>query len=147
MPSANAISIRPDGWAVGLGQQLRNHHRRFEGSFLAHVLRRVLQGMLRELYAENDQLRLMIQRLTRHQVGRRSEQLTVEQLQFGLEDREQTVAEHQAAQDAAEPADGCKQSPRADRRPARNHGALPSHLPRYEVVIDARAGSLPLLAA
>jgi hypothetical protein len=89
----------------------------------------VLQAMLRELYAENDKLRLMIQRLTRHQFGRRSEQLTVEQLQFGLEDREQTVAEHQAAQDAAEPADDCKQSPRADRRPARNHGALPSHLP------------------
>ncbi len=33
----------------------------------------VLQEMLRELYAENDKLRLMIQRLTRHQFGRRSE--------------------------------------------------------------------------
>jgi hypothetical protein len=54
----------------------------------------VLQEMLRELYAENDKLRLMIQRLTRHQFGRRSEQLTVEQLQLGLEDREQTVAEN-----------------------------------------------------
>jgi len=95
--------------------------------------------MLRELYAENDKLRLMIQRLTRHQFGRRSEQLTVEQLQFGLEDREQTVAEHQAA----EPADDCKQSPRADRRPARNHGALPSHLPRYEVVIDVEQEACP----
>ena len=67
--------------------------------------------MLRELYAENDKLRLLIQRLTRHQFGRRSEQLTAEQLQFGLEDLEQTVAEHQAAQDAAEPADDCKPSP------------------------------------
>jgi hypothetical protein len=38
----------------------------------------VLQELLRELYAENDKLRLLIQRLTRHQFGRRSEQLTVE---------------------------------------------------------------------
>jgi transposase len=60
----------------------------------------VLQQMLRDLYAENDKLRLLIDRLTRHQFGRRSEQLGVEQLQLGLEDQEQTVAEHQAAQDA-----------------------------------------------
>ena len=64
----------------------------------------VLQEMLRELSVENDKLRLLIQRLTRHQFGRRSEQLMAEQLQLGLEDQEQTVAEHQAAQDAAEPA-------------------------------------------
>ena len=103
----------------------------------------VLQEMLRELSVENDKLRLLIQRLTRHQFGRRSEQLMAEQLQFGLEDQEQTVAEHQAAQDAAEPADGGKPSPRADRRPARNHGALPSHLPRYEVVIDVEHKTCP----
>jgi len=35
----------------------------------------VLQQMLRDLYAENDKLRLLIDRLTRHQFGRRSEQL------------------------------------------------------------------------
>jgi transposase len=103
----------------------------------------VLQEMLRELYAENDKLRLLIQRLTRHQFGRRSEQLTAEQLQFGLEDQEQTVAEHQAAQDAAEPAVEAQSRSRADRRPARNHGALPLHLPRYEVVIDAAHEACP----
>ena len=54
-----------------------------------------------ELHAENDKLRLLIQRLLRHQFGRRSEQLTGDQLQFGLEDLEQTIAENQAAQDAA----------------------------------------------
>ena len=52
----------------------------------------LLQQMLRELYAENDKLRLLIQRFTRHEFGRRSEQLTPDQLQFGLEDQEQTVA-------------------------------------------------------
>ncbi|MDR3387645.1 MAG: IS66 family transposase zinc-finger binding domain-containing protein, partial [Rudaea sp.] len=102
----------------------------------------VLQQMLQELLAENDKLRLLIERLTRHQFGRRSEQLTAEQLQFGLEDQEQTIAEHQAAQDAAEPADDPKPRSRA-ARPTRNHGALPSHLPRYEVVIDADHAACP----
>jgi hypothetical protein len=74
----------------------------------------VLQRMLRELHAENDKLRLLIQRLTRHQFGRRSEQLSAEQLQLGLEDLEQTAAENQARQDAAEPASGRKPKPRAD---------------------------------
>jgi transposase len=110
----------------------------------------VLQQMLRavlhqqgELHAENDKLRLLIQRLTRHQFGRRSEQLTAEQLQFGLEDLEQTIAENLAGQDAADPAGDQKpKQPRAER-PARNHGALPAHLPRYEVVIDAAHAACP----
>ena len=106
----------------------------------------ILQQMLREvvtvttqqhaeLHAENDKLRLLIQRLLRHQFGRRSEQLDADQLQFGLEDLEQTVAENQAGQDAADPAND-QQRQRREARPNRNHGALPAHLPRYEVVID-----------
>ena len=102
----------------------------------------VLQQMLRELYAENDKLRLLIDRLTRHQFGRSSEQLVVEQLQFGLEDQEQTVAEHRAAQEAAERTDGAKARPHSGC-PARNHGALPSHLPRYEVVIGVEHEACP----
>jgi transposase len=107
----------------------------------------VLQQILRELYAENDKLRLLIERLTRHQFGRRSEQLTVEQLQFGLEDQEQVAAEREASQDAASqdtaaPTNGAKTRSRAPR-PARNHGALPSHLPRYEVVIDVAHEACP----
>ena len=102
----------------------------------------LLQGVLRELYAENDKLRLLIQRLTRHQFGRRSEQLTAEQLQFGLEDLEQTQAESQTAQDAAEPTGDRKPKPRGDRT-ARNLGALPAHLPRYEVVIDTGHDACP----
>lgn len=102
----------------------------------------LLRQMLRELYAENDKLRLLLQRLARHQFGRRSEHLTDEQLQLGLEDLEQTVAENQAGQDAAEPSVDRKPHPRADR-PARNHGALPAHLPRYAVVIDAEPAACP----
>src|SRR5580704_6648549 len=105
------------------------------------MLRAVLhqQG---ELHAENDKLRLLIQRLTRQQYGRRSEQLTADQLQFGLEDLEQTIAENQAGQDAAELTSGGKPKVRTER-PARNHGMLPAHLPRYEVIVDAEHGSCP----
>jgi transposase len=109
----------------------------------------LLQQMLRaalhqqgELHAENDKLRLLIQRLMRHQFGRRSEQLTADQLQFGLEDLEQTIAENQAGADAADTTRDQKPRPRAER-PARNHGALPAHLPRYEVVIDAEHDACP----
>ena len=108
---------------------------------LHHMLRTVVHHQ-HELHAENDKLRLLIQRLLRQQFGRRSEQLSPDQLQFGLEDLEQTVAENQAGQDAASPAE---QRPRRMARPNRNHGALPAHLPRYEVVIDVdRRGRLTL---
>ena len=88
-----------------------------------------LQLMLRtvvlqqgELAAENDKLRLLIQRLTRHQFGRRSEQLTPDQLQLALEELKQTIAANQAGQDAAAAAAGLTRKPRAEA-PNRNHGA------------------------
>ena len=97
------------------------------------LLQQMLRQVVQEMGAENDTLRLLIQRLVRHQFGRRSEQLSAEQLQLGLEDLEQTVAANQAAQEAvgSEPK---QPNPRA--RPQRNLGALPTHLPRYEVVVD-----------
>jgi transposase len=108
----------------------------------------LLQRMLRqvvhehdELQAQNDKLALLIRRLVRHQFGRRSEQLTADQLQLGLEDLEQTVAANQAAQEAAAPAP--KQAkPRAER-PQRNLGDLPAHLPRYEVWVDVESRECP----
>jgi transposase len=95
-----------------------------------------------ELHAENDKLRLLIQRLTRHQFGRRSEQLTPDQLQLALEELEQTIAANQAGQDAAAASSGLPRQPRAEQ-PGRNHGALPAHLPRYEVVIDVEDRDCP----
>ena len=109
---------------------------------LQQMLRTVLhqQGALA---AENDKLRLLIQRLTRHQFGRRSERLTPDQLQLGLEALEQAIAANQAAQAAA--ADAVVAPTRQPRpeRPARNHGALPAHLPRYEVVMDIEDRACP----
>ena len=105
------------------------------------MLRTVLlqQGALA---AENDKMRLLIQRLTRHQFGRRSEQLTPDQLQLALEDLEQTIAANQAGQDSVAALAGLVRKPRAEV-PGRNHGALPVHLPRYEVVVDVEDRACP----
>jgi transposase len=94
------------------------------------------------LAAENDKLRMLIQRLTRHQFGRRSEQLTPDQLQLALEELEQTISANQAGQDAAAAAAGLTRKPRTEA-PGRNHGALPAHLPRYEVVVDVEDRACP----
>jgi transposase len=101
-----------------------------------------LQGAVQERDAEIDKLQLLIKRLLRQQFGRRSEQLTPDQLLLGIEDLEQTIAESQAAQDAADPA-ADKPRPRREARPNRNHGALPAHLPRYEVLIDVERRDCP----
>ena len=101
-----------------------------------------LQGAVQEREAENDKLRLLIQRLLRNRFGRRSEQLSPDQLQFGLEDVEQSIAEGEAAQEAAARSEEQRQKRRAARL-QRNHGALPSHLPRYEIVIDVAHDACP----
>jgi hypothetical protein len=75
-----------------------------DAAILQKMLREVVTATTQqhaELHAENDKLRLLIQRLMRHQFGRRSEQLDADQLQFGLEDLEQTVAENQDETDNA----------------------------------------------
>ena len=97
---------------------------------------------MQDYQAENDKLRLLIQRLLRHQFGRRSEQLSTDQLQLALEELEQTVAANEAARDAAEAA-GSKQRQQRETRPNRNHGTLPVHLPRYEVVVDVEHHDCP----
>ncbi|HEY5311350.1 MAG TPA: IS66 family transposase, partial [Pirellulales bacterium] len=113
-----------------------------DGAALLQQMLRMVLHQHGELHAENDKLRLLIQRLMRHQFGRRSEQLSVDQLQLGLEELEQAIAANQAAQDAAVSAAGLPRKPRHDQ-PSRNHGALPAHLPRYEVVIDVEDRDCP----
>jgi transposase len=102
----------------------------------------VLQEAVQQRDAEIDKLQLLIKRLLRQQFGRRSEQLSPDQLLLGIEDLEQTIAENQAKQDAADPA-ADKPRPRREARPNRNHGALPAHLPRYEVLIDVERRDCP----
>jgi transposase len=101
-----------------------------------------LQHAVQQRDAEIDKLQLLIKRLLRQQFGRRSEQLTPEQLQLGIEDLEQSIAAAEAGQDAANAA-GDKRRRLPDAKPNRNHGALPAHLPRYEVLIDVEHRDCP----
>src|SRR5437763_2204389 len=90
--------------------------------------------------AEIEKLRLLIRQLQRGQFGRRSDKLDPDQLQLGLEDLEQTAAATEAAQAAAARSSGTPRPPRSRRR---NLGALPTHLPRVEVLVDVEDKSCP----
>jgi len=98
----------------------------------AAVLQAMLREIVPELTAENAKLLHLIDALLRHRFGPRSEKVDLDQLRLVLEDQEQATAEREAAADAAEPGENRRRRPPANR----NRGALPSHLPRYEVVID-----------
>src|SRR5450432_3590337 len=112
-----------------------------------------LQLILRAALTEIERLQLQLAGLRRNRFGRRSEKLDDEQLQRGLEDLEQSVAEQQAGLDAAaakpsapEPsAPDPKIAPASPRtKPAkRNRGALPAHLPRIEVIVDVEDKACP----
>ena len=99
-------------------------------------------AQVKELASENDKLRALIQKLLRHRFGRRSEQLSPDQLKLAIEDIEQEIAERDAAEDAAAQSEEQRRRRRATR-PQRNLGALPAHLPRDEVVIDVDSKECP----
>src|SRR6202035_59528 len=98
-----------------------------------------LQLILRAALAEIERLQLQLAGLRRNRFGRRSEKLDDEQIERGLEDLEQSVAEQQAGLDAATAAEPSALEPKTATvsprtKPAkRNRGALPAHLPRIEV--------------
>jgi transposase len=123
---------------------VRHHHRVVQIDLAAlpddpNILQQMLREAVAELQAENEKLWQLIQRLLRHRYGPRSEKLDLEQLHLVLEDAEQSAAEDDTAKDAAEPAE----RRRRIEVPHRNRGALPAHLPRYEVVIDVGSKECP----
>ena len=123
---------------------MRHHHRVVQIDLAAlpddpNVLRQMLREVVPELQAENEKLWQLIQRLLRHRYGPRSEKLDLDQLQLVLEDAEQSAAESDAAKDAAEPTERRRRIEVANR----NRGALPAHLPRYELVIDIENKQCP----
>jgi len=103
------------------------------------VLQRMLREVVPELQAENEKLLLLVERLLRHRFGPRSEKLDLDQLRLGLEDEEQGATEDEAARDAAE----APERPRRTQPANRNRGALPAHLPRFEVIIDVESKQCP----
>ena len=91
------------------------------------------------LAEQNEHLRHLLAKLQRRQFGRKSEQLTGEQLQFAFEEIEATLAENAAEAGKQSPAlrDQQKKRRRADR------GRLPAHLPRIEQVLAPEATACP----
>ena len=75
-----------------------------------------------ELTAEIEKLQALIHKLLRHRFGRRSEQLSPDQLNLAMEDFEQEPAEREAAKDAADQSEEQRQRRRA-AHPRRNLGA------------------------
>lgn len=92
---------------------------------------------------ESERLRQIIKELQRHRFGRRAETLPEDQMLLGLEDVEQVAAYGETAQDVSAP-EG--RDARARKRRG-NRGALPAHLPRIEVIVDARTGPVPAAKA
>jgi transposase len=115
-----------------------------DSATLQQMLREVVSAAAQrdaELNGENDKLRFLIHRYLRHRFGPRSEQLDPDQLQLGLEDLEEEIAETEAAQDASEVVGDQRQ--RRASQSNRNRGDLPAHLPRIEVVIGLESKQCP----
>ena len=91
------------------------------------------------LAEQNEHLRHLLAKLRRRQFGRKSEQLTDEQLQFAFEEIEATLAENAAEAGKQSPALRNQQQKR--RRAGR--GRLPAHLPRIEQVLAPEATACP----
>ncbi|MDT7953765.1 MAG: IS66 family transposase [Acetobacteraceae bacterium] len=91
------------------------------------------------LALQNDRLRHLLLKLKRMQFGAKSERLPDEQLQLGLEDIEQAIAQDEAEAERRDPA--LKQARAAKRRT--NRGALPAHLPRIEVTLEPEDTACP----
>ncbi len=97
-----------------------------------------LKALVAEERAENERLRQIIKAMQRHRFGRRAESLPEDQLLLGLEEAEQVEA---AGLEKAETAPAVK-AERTTRRRA-NRGALPSHLPRVETLVDVESTACP----
>jgi transposase len=91
------------------------------------------------LAEQNEHLRHLLAKLQRRQFGRKSEQLTDEQLQLAFEEIEATLAENAAEAGKQSPALRDQQKTR--RRAGR--GRLPAQLPRIEQVLAPEATACP----
>ena len=91
------------------------------------------------LAARNERLQHLLRKLQRMQFGRRSEQLTADQLQFAFEEVEAAIADTEAEAEQRSPDLRKKNTPR--RRAGR--GRLPAHLPRVEQVLMPESTACP----
>jgi transposase len=87
----------------------------------------------------NERLLHMLRQLRRNHFGRKSERLSEDQLNLGLEDLETAIASGEAS---VEKADATLSASRTRQRRV-NRGHLPPHLPREETVIEPQAKTCP----
>jgi transposase len=95
------------------------------------------------LQAQNERLQHLLLNLRRLQFGRKAERLPEEQLQLGLDDLEQAIAQEEAQAEKRDPA---LREARTARRRARRD-ALPAHLPRVEVMLTPEDTACPCCRA
>jgi transposase len=98
-----------------------------------------LKAMLIAERIRSERLVQIIKDMQRHRFGRRAETLSADQLLLALEDVEQSEAETAAeaeAKSAARRAEGA-------RKRRVNRGALPSHLPRFDSIVDVESKACP----
>jgi transposase len=98
-----------------------------------------LKAMLLAERTRAARLEQIIKELQRHRFGRRAETLPEDQLLLGFEEAEQTTASEEARQETE---DSNEREARAAKRRA-NRGSLPSHLPRFETIVDIQDHSCP----
>ena len=95
------------------------------------------------LQVQNERLAHLLLKLRRLQFGRKAERLPEEQLQLGLEDLEQAIAQEEAQAEKRDPA--LREARTAKRRARR--GALPAHLSRVEVTLAPQDTACPCCRA
>ena len=98
-----------------------------------------LKALLLAERAQSDRLRHLLAQLRRAHFGRKSEKISTDQLNLGLEDIETAVAAEEAE---LEKTDATLKAANTHKRKA-NRGHLPAHLPREEVVIEPAAKACP----
>lgn len=92
-----------------------------------------LKAMLLAERARSERLAQIIKELQRHRFGRRAASLPEDQLQLALEEVEQALSEAEAIADADV---GSNATAKKYTKRRTNRGALPEHLPRFEMIVD-----------
>lgn len=97
-----------------------------------------LKALIMAERARNERLVQIIKEMQRQRFGRRAESLPEDQMLLALEEVEQTQAGVEADEDV--------KRERPVVTPRRNRGALPTHLPRIEIVVDIEDKTCPCCA-
>ena len=102
-----------------------------------------VEAQLAEVQDANRRLEEILRAARRERFGKSSEKLSPDQFNLPLEDAELAQGVLEAAQEKAEAALRAARGTDAPRKPRRNRGHLPPHLPRIERVIEPASTLCP----